>query len=89
MDRLVLDLGIERVEDPLSIWNWEYMYIGNCTGDVELKFDNQGWIDPSEFEKMTGVKKFSYLYVSNSVQADEKLVIYYGEAMSWLSRIMR
>lgn len=83
MERLVLDLGIERVVSPLYIREWEYMYVGDCTGDVLLKFDNQGWINPEEFDKITEISKFYYLYTSNSTQAGKLLILYYEEKKPW------
>ena len=83
MDRLVLDLGVERVKNPLYIREWLYMYVGDVTGDVTLQFDNQGVINPAEFDKLTDIKKFHYLYVSNVSQDGEELVLYYEEKKHW------
>ena len=83
MPRLVVDLGIGRVKEPLIIREWVYMYIGDCTGDVMLQFDNTGWVDPTEFDKITECEKYYYLYIENEVQEDKKLVIYYDEKKRW------
>lgn len=83
MARLVLDLGTKRVKEPLIIREWEYMYVGDCTGNVLLQFDNTGWVDPSEFDKITDCSDYYYLYFENEAQEDERLALYYEEKKRW------
>ena len=88
MDRLVLDLGIKRADSPFFIRSWNWMYVGDCSGDAELKFDNGCWLDPTEFEKVTGCENFNYLHISNESQPGEEISIYYEEKKTtWVSRI--
>ena len=83
MDRLVLDLGVKRVDSPFFIRSWKWMYIGDCTGDAEVKFNNGCQLDPTEFDKLRDLEEFNYLYVSNESQPGEELSIYYEEKKPW------
>jgi hypothetical protein len=83
MDRLALDLGIAREAESLYIRQWKYLYIGDLTGDVKIRFDGTGWMYPDEFEKLSDVKRYHYLYITNTAQDGESLVIYFEEKKSW------
>jgi hypothetical protein len=88
MDRMVLDLGIAREAEAIYIRQWKYLYVGDVTGDVKIRFPGMGWVNPNEFEKLTDVNQYHYLYITNTAQDGETLVIYFEEKKSWLSRIM-
>lgn len=79
MVRYQLDLGVARDKESLFIQNWRYMYVGDCDGDVELQFDNSGWIDPNEFDKIGEISGYNYLYFKNEAQDGKTLVLYYDE----------
>lgn len=84
MARLQLDLGIARDKEILYIEDWRYAYIGDCDGDVEMQFGNDGWIDPNQFDKIGEVSGYHYLYFKNEAQEGKTLVIYYDEkAKPW------
>jgi hypothetical protein len=76
-----LDLGTARTNEPIIMHRWAYIFIGDCTGDVTIKVGDPSGspLDPNEFDKITGIEDFKYLYVTNTTQADDKLVMYYEE----------
>ena len=81
MDRLSLDLGTARNNYPIAMRKWRYLYIGNCTGDVELRLGsiNTSALNPNEFDKLTGIEDYWYLYVTNTEQTGKELNFYYEE----------
>ena len=83
MDRLVIDLGIERKAESLYIREWKYFYVGDVTGDVKIRFPGTGWFNPDEFEKLTDIRKYCYLYITNEAQDGKELVIYFEEKIRW------
>lgn len=83
MERLELDLGIAREAECLYIRQWKYLYIGDVTGDVKIRFPGTGWVHPDEFEKLTDIKQYHYLFITNTAQEGEILVIYFEEKKSW------
>jgi hypothetical protein len=64
------------------ISSWKYLHVGDCTGDVTIKLGSQSSspLDPEEFDKLTDVNNFRWLYVTNTAQASKKLVIYFEPA---------
>ena len=83
MDRMVLDLGIAREDESLYIRQWKYLYIGDVTGDVKFRFPGTGWVNPDEFDKLSDVSQYHYIYFTNTAQEDEELVIYFEEKKPW------
>jgi hypothetical protein len=79
----VLDLGIARESESLYIRQWKYLYIGDITGDVKIRFGGMGWVNPDEFEKLTDVTHYHYLYITNTAQVGKELVIYFEEEIKW------
>jgi len=83
MERMVVDLGIAREAESLYIRQWKYLYIGDVTGDVNIRFPGTGWVNPEEFDKLTDVSQYHYIYFTNTAQEGEKLVIYFEEKKRW------
>ena len=83
MDRLVLDLGVKRVDSPFYIRSWKWMYVGDCTGEVEISLDNNCCLDPNEFDKLRDLEEFNYLRISNESQEGKTISIYYEEKKPW------
>jgi len=83
MERMVLDLGIAREDEALYIREWKYLYVGDVTGDVKIRFPGTGWVNPDEFDKLSDVSQYHYLYIKNDAQEDEELVIYFEEKKPW------
>ena len=80
MDRQVFDLGTARNEEVQAIDSWSFLYIGDCDGDVTIKFGKSlSPLNPEEFDKLTDVDKYKFMYVTNTAQADKKMVIYFEE----------
>ena len=81
MDRMSLDLGTARDRIPITMRRWKYLFVGECTGDVLIRLGSPSAspLDPSEFDKLTDIDMFKYLYISNDAQSDKELNIYYEE----------
>jgi hypothetical protein len=81
MDRMSLDIGTARTNFPIIMKRWKYLYIGECTGDVELKLGSMtaSPLDPNEFEKITGIEDYYFLFVTNTAQAGKVLTVYFEE----------
>ena len=81
MDRMSLDLGTARDNFPIIMNRWKYLFIGECTGLVTIKLGSvtSSPLDPNEFEKLTGIEKYKFLFVTNTVQTDEELNVYFEE----------
>ena len=79
--RWVIDLSEARDNEEYNVKYWEYMYIGDCDGDVSLRFNSKRNDDfnPEEFDKITNLDNVNYLLITNTIQIDKKLVIYYKE----------
>jgi hypothetical protein len=81
MDRMSLDLGTARNEHIVIMHKWKYMFIGECTGDVSLKLGSltASPLDPGEFDKITGLEEYNFLYITNTAQAGKVLNFYFEE----------
>jgi hypothetical protein len=81
MDRMSLDLGTARTKEPIIMKRWKYLFVGECTGSVliALGSPNASPLDPEEFDKLTEIEEFKYLYVTNAAQSGDVLNIYYEE----------
>ena len=81
MDREVIDLGVARNDEVKFIHEWEYLYVGNCDGDVLIKLGSKSTssLHPEEFDKITDIKHMHYMYLTNAAQAGKELVIYFTE----------
>ena len=79
MDREVIDLGVARKDEVKMIHEWEYLYVGDCNGDVLIKFGSKSAspLHPEEFDKVTDIKHMHYMYLTNAAQPDKTLVIYF------------
>ena len=82
MNREVIDLGTARVDVGKIVYETDYLYIGDCDGDVSIKLGSKSAtpLNPNEFIKITGIKHIQYLYITNTAQAGKKLVIYFEES---------
>lgn len=81
IERMVLDLGIARVDEVFNIYRWNQLYIGECDGDVTVKLggSHNSALNPDEFNNLTGISHVKYLYITNTAQAGKTLVIYFEE----------
>ena len=81
MDRMSLDLGTARNNFPVMMNRWRYLFVGECTGDVTIKLGSSSAsaLDPNEFEKLTDINEYKFLYITNTAQAGKELNIYYEE----------
>ena len=81
MDRMSLDLGTARDNEPIRMNRWKYLFIGDCTGDVTIKLGSMSSssLDPNEFEKLTDIEEYQHLYVTNTAQSGKELSIYFEE----------
>lgn len=81
MDRISLDLGIARNEHIIIMHKWKYIFIGDCDGDVTIKLGSltASPLDPSEFDKISGLEEFNFLYITNTAQAGKVLNFYFEE----------
>lgn len=81
MDRLSLDLGIARDEEPIIMKRWKYLFVGDCTGVVTIKLGSvaSSPLNPNEFDKLTGIEDYKFLFVTNTAQTGEELNIYFEE----------
>jgi hypothetical protein len=82
MNRQVIDLGTARDEEPQMVHSWEYMYIGECDGDVTMRLGSQRLsspINPDEFGKITNISDIEWIYITNTAQSGKQLVIYFKE----------
>lgn len=81
MERFVIDLEDARDNEEYNIKYWKYLYIGDCDGDVELRFNSKRAADndPTEFNKIEDLCGIEYLIIRNTAQPGKKLVIYYEE----------
>ena len=81
INRWVIDLGEVRDNEEHYIRYWDYMYVGDCDGDVSIRFNTKRNDDfnPEEFDKLTNLDGIDFLLITNTVQVGKKLVIYYKE----------
>ena len=81
MDRMSLDLGIARTNFPIVMKRWRYLFVGDCTGVVTIKLGSVSAspLNPKEFDKLTGIENYKFLYVDNIVQGGDVLNIYFEE----------
>ena len=81
MDRWILDLGTARNEEVFPIYELEYIYVGDCDGDVTIKIGSRSAspLNPLEFNKLIDIKPESWLYITNTAQAGKQLVLYIKE----------
>jgi hypothetical protein len=86
VNRWVIDLGTARDNAVFPIHKWKYLHVGDCTGDVTIRLGkpSSSAFNPEEFDEMEDISKFYYLYITNTAQAESKLVIYFEEKMGWL-----
>jgi hypothetical protein len=86
VDRWVIDLGTARDNTPFPIHKWKYLHVGDCTGDVTIRLGkpSSSALNPEEFDELEDVSRFYYLYITNTAQAGDKVVIYFEEKMGWL-----
>lgn len=87
MDRWKIDLGTARNNEAFPIHAMKYLHVGDCTGEVTIRLGSPSAspLNPEEFDDLEDVKKFFYLYITNTAQAGSKLVIYYEEGRKgWL-----
>lgn len=76
-----LDLGKARTDFSIIMKRWKYLFIGDCTGTVELKLGSLSAspLNPNEFEKISGIEEYYFLYVTNTAQGGKVLNIYFEE----------
>jgi hypothetical protein len=81
VNRMSLDLGTARTNEPIIMNRWKYLFVGECTGDVTIRLGDPSAspLDPNEFDKLTEIEEFKYLYVTNTAQSGETLNIYFEE----------
>lgn len=81
MDRMSLDLGIARTDFPIIMKRWKYLFVGDCTGVVTIKLGavSASPLNPNEFDKLTGIENYKFLFVDNTAQVGEELNIYFEE----------
>ena len=80
MNRQVIDLGTERNEEVQQVYEWEYLYIGSCDGDVVIRLGHHGSpLNPEEFDKITDISDVHFIYLTNTAQSGKELVIYFTE----------
>jgi hypothetical protein len=86
MDRWVIDLGTARDNLAYNIHKWKYLHVGDCTGDVTIRLGrpSASALNPDEFDALGDISKFYYLYITNTAQAGNKLVIYFEPRKGWL-----
>lgn len=85
MDRETIDLGTARTNEVHSVDEWDYLYVGDCDGDVTIKIGStsKSPLNPEEFDKITNLGKIYYIYITNTAQAGKTLVIYYERKKRW------
>ena len=81
MDRMSLDLGTARNNYAIQMNRWRYLFVGECTGDVTIKLGSisASALNPDEFEKLTDISEYKYLFITNAAQSGDVLTIYYEE----------
>jgi hypothetical protein len=81
MDRMSLDLGVARDKIEFPMKEWKYLFVGQCTGDALIALGSRKGspLDPTEFDKLTGIEEYKYLYVTNTAQTGKILSIYFEE----------
>jgi len=81
MDRMSLNLGTARTDVPFYMNRWKYLFVGACTGDVTIRLGSisVSGLNPNEFERLTGIEEYRFLFVTNTAQAGKELNIYYEE----------
>ena len=81
VNRMSLDLGTARTNTVFPMNKWKYLFVGDCTGDVTIKLGDPSAspLDPNEFDKLTELEDFKYLYVTNTTQSGKELNIYFEE----------
>ena len=79
--RYVIDLSEARDNEEVFVKYWKYLYIGDCDGDVSLRFNTKRNCDlnPEEFDKITPLNGVHTLLITNTAQSGKVLVIYYEE----------
>ena len=85
MDRQVVDLGTARDEEAQAVDEWDYLYIGDCDGDVTIKVGSKSKspLNPEEFNKLENIKNLYYIYLTNTAQTGRKLVLYFEIKKRW------
>lgn len=81
MDREVIDLGIARIDEARMVDSFEYLYIGDCDGNVTIKLGSKrkSSLNPEEFSKIEDIRRIHYIFITNTAQTGKKLVIYFTE----------
>ena len=79
--RLKFDLTIKRKDLYVPMRRWHYLFVGKCNGNVIIKLERRSAseLDPTEFNKITGIEHIRKMYVSNEVQASGKVFNIYFE----------
>ena len=85
MDRQKIDLGIARTDEVQNVYEWDYLYIGDCDGDVTIKLGSRSKspLNPEEFSKIEDIKHIQYIYITNTAQVGKQLVIYFRGEHKW------
>jgi hypothetical protein len=81
MDRMSLDLGIARTDVSIPMKRWRYLFVGNCTGIVTFKLGSKSGspLNPTEFDKLTNIEEYKFMYITNTAQSGEELNLYFEE----------
>ena len=89
MDRISFDLGTARNNYPISMNRWRYLFVGECTGTVTIKLGSLSTspLDPNEFEKLTDIAEYKFLYINNDAQAGMVLNLYFEEERTEITEI--
>lgn len=79
MDRETIDLGTARINEAHPVDEWDFLYIGDCDGNVTIKIGStsKSSLNPDEFSKIENIRKVYFIYITNTAQAGKHLVLYY------------
>jgi len=85
MDRQVVDLGTARDEEAQMVDEWDYLYIGDCDGDVTIKVGKHSTsgLNPEEFDKITDISHAKFIFITNTAQSGKQLVLYFRARKKW------
>lgn len=81
--RCVIDLEEARENEERYIKYWKYLYIGDCDGEVTLRFNTKrnSDLNPEEFGKIENLDGVHTLLITNTAQAGKTLVLYFEEKL--------
>lgn len=79
IERWEIDLGEGRVNEGYNVKYWKYLYIGDCNGDVRIRFNSprRADLNPEEFDKIVDLEGIHTLFITNNAQTGKVLVLYY------------